>query len=134
MDQTYWMCDILKRIHYAVSIIITWIDTPFVSSMWVWSKLKAESIHTIRHRYPCGIMWNQTHMFIPLFGTQWGRTYCSYRSACLASFEVWLFLLRKRRVSYPQKVSVILKLVCLSKDCSISSPCTLLFHQVSTSK
>lgn len=33
------MCYILKRIDDAVCIIITWINTPLVSSVWMRSKL-----------------------------------------------------------------------------------------------
>lgn len=59
------MCDILKRIHNAVSIVIARIDTPFVSSMRVWSKLKVESIDTIRYHCLLGNLSNQTNITGP---------------------------------------------------------------------
>lgn len=49
------MCDIFKRIHNTVSIIITGIDTPLVSGMRMGRKLKAQSINTIRFYGPITI-------------------------------------------------------------------------------
>ena len=43
------MCDVLQRIHNAVSIVITRIDTPLVSWMWMWSKLKDRKIRPPIH-------------------------------------------------------------------------------------
>jgi len=44
---TYRMCDVLQRIHNAVSIVITRIDTPLVS--WMWSELKDRKIRPPIH-------------------------------------------------------------------------------------
>lgn len=43
------MRNILNRIHNAVSIIITWIDTPLVTCMWMRSKLQQENVRALKY-------------------------------------------------------------------------------------
>jgi hypothetical protein len=37
--ENYRMCDVFKRINHAMSIVIAWIDTPLVASMWMRGEL-----------------------------------------------------------------------------------------------
>jgi hypothetical protein len=50
------MGDVLKSINYAMRVIIAWIYTPFVTNMWMWSKLhkcEKRQITTINNFLPC---------------------------------------------------------------------------------
>jgi hypothetical protein len=37
--ENHRMCDVFKRINHAMSIVIAWIDTPLVASMWMRGEL-----------------------------------------------------------------------------------------------
>lgn len=84
--ETYRVGDILQRIHNAMSIIITWIYTPLVSSMWMRSKLKKSNSH---HNYEKAIsLRNQKdHLRSKLALIRYAiRSYMLKLSLCISCF------------------------------------------------
>ena len=106
-----------------MGIIIAWIDTPFVTSMWMRSKLYGhQSIElSIYEIWPFNSSIDLCNLL--LFYMQLSRTCFCYHSACPASFEELLRPQQSTHVAFLQIISMTVQWAYPSMDYPSSFPC-----------